>query len=199
MRKALQHLKNADPVMGGLIGRIGPYRIEYLEPGFATLAKAIVFQQLSGKAALAIYSRLEQALGGVAPERILKLSPQRMRASGLSQQKISYLRDLAHRSRQGSLDFSALQRMDDHAVIETLTQVKGVGVWTAQMFLIFALRRPDVLPAADLGIRAAIRKAYALERMPTPGEVSQRGLCWRPYASVASWYLWRSLESKAGL
>jgi DNA-3-methyladenine glycosylase II len=99
----------------------------------------------------------------------------------------------------GRLDFAVLPLLDDITVVETLTRVKGVGVWTAHMFLIFALRRPDVLPVGDLGIRAAVRRAYELEETPTPGQVEERGRAWRPYATVASWYLWRSLESKAGM
>jgi len=200
MRIALRHLRNADPVIGGLIGHIGPYRIEYLEPRFDTLARAIVYQQLSGKAAHTIYTRLSEALDAtVTPKNVLKLGPARMRTLGLSKQKIAYIRDLAAQTRDGIVDFAALPDLDDDAVVETLTRVKGIGVWTAHMFLIFALRRPDVLPAGDLGIRAAVRKAYELENMPTPGEVEDRGRCWRPYATVASWYLWRSLESKAGM
>ena len=187
-------------MIGRLIDRIGPYRIEYLEPRFDTLARSVVYQQLSGKAALTIYMRLSDALSGeVTPENVLKLRPAGMRELGLSKQKITYIRDLAAHTRGGTLDFAELPRMGDDEVIEALTRVKGVGVWTAHMFLIFALRRPDVLPIGDLGIRAAVRKAYALERMPTPEEVEERGRCWRPYATVASWYLWRSLESKAGM
>lgn len=200
MRKALQHLRSADPVIGSLIDRIGPYKIEYLEPGFDTLARSIVYQQLSGKAALTIYNRLSDAVNGaVTPENVLKLRPARMRTLGLSKQKITYIRDLASHSRDGRLDFATLTELDDQAVTETLTRVKGIGVWTAHMFLIFALRRPDVLPVGDLGIQAAVRKAYGLEQMPTPGQVEQQGRAWRPWATVASWYLWRSLESKAGM
>jgi DNA-3-methyladenine glycosylase II len=200
MRIALRHLRTADPVIGELIGQIGPYKIEYLEPRFDTLAKAIVYQQLSGKAAHTIYTRLSDALDAeVTPENVLKLPPARMRKLGLSKQKIAYIRDLAAHTRDGVVDFAALPRLDDDAVVETLTRVKGIGVWTAHMFLIFALRRPDVLPVGDLGIRAAVRKGYALDEMPTPGEIEERGRCWRPYATVASWYLWRSLESKAGM
>jgi DNA-3-methyladenine glycosylase II len=195
MRKALRYLRIADPVMGALIDRVGPYRIEYSEPAFDTLAKAIVHQQLSGKAALTIYNRLAAALeGAVTPENVMRLPPARMRALGLSKQKIAYLGDLAGQTMDGRVDFAALPLLDDEAVIETLTRVKGVGVWTAHMFLIFALRRSDVLPVGDLGIRAAVRQAYALEETPTPGEVEERGRSWRPYATVASWYLWRSLE-----
>jgi DNA-3-methyladenine glycosylase II len=200
MRKALRHLRNADPVMGALIDRVGSYRIEHSDPAFDTLAKAIVYQQLSGKAALTIYNRLSAALEGVVtPVGVLSLSPERLRALGLSRQKIAYLLDLAAQTMDGRVDFAALPLLDDDAVIATLTRVKGIGVWTAHMFLIFALRRPDVLPVGDLGIRAAVRQAYALDETPTPREVEERGRCWRPYATVASWYLWRSLESKAGM
>lgn len=186
--------------MGALIDRVGPYRIEYSEPAFDTLAKSIVHQQLSGKAALTIYNRLSAALeGAVTPETVLKLPPAHMRALGLSKQKIAYIGDLAGQTMDGRVDFAALPLLEDDAVIQTLTRVKGIGVWTAHMFLIFALRRPDVLPVGDLGIRAAVRHAYALEQTPAPGEVEERGRAWRPYATVASWYLWRSLESKAGM
>ena len=195
MRKALRHLRNADPVMGALIDRVGSYRIEYLEPAFDTLAKSIVYQQLSGKAARTIYNRLSDALGGeVTPERVLKLTPARMRALGLSKQKIAYIRDLAAQTRDGRVDFAALPDLDDRAVVEALTRVKGVGVWTAHMFLIFALRRPNVLPTGDYGVRSAVQKLYDLPALPKPAEMQRLAEPWRPWCSVASWYLWRSLD-----
>jgi DNA-3-methyladenine glycosylase II len=122
-----------------------------------------------------------------------------MRALGLSRQKIGYIRDIARRTLSGEADFSRLPRMSDEAAIEVLTSLKGVGVWTAHMFLIFALRRKDVLPVGDLGIRAAVRKAYDLPEMPTPRQVEEIGERWRPYRTVASWYLWRSQEPDANL
>ena len=201
MRKALSHLQKADPVLGGLIRRIGRYAIEYLEPTYETLAKAIVYQQLSGKVAAVIFDRLAAATGDgrFTPEAALRLTPARLRALGLSKQKVAYLRDLAQRTLAGEVDFAALRRLPDRRVYQRLTAVKGIGPWTVQMFLIFALRRPDVLPSADLGIRAAVKKAYQLPELPTPAQVEELARPWHPYCTVASWYLWRSLESKAGM
>jgi DNA-3-methyladenine glycosylase II len=200
MRKAITHLKNADPVLAAIIERVGPYGIKFLDPDFETLVKSIVSQQLSGKVAKTIYGRLIEAAGGkLTPESLLKLRPTRLRALGLSRQKIEYIRDLARHSRSGSVDFTQLPGCTDDEVIEHLTAVKGIGVWTAHMFLIFALRRPNVLPTGDLGIRAAIRKAYGLEDLPKPTAIEEMARDWHPYCSVASWYLWRSLETNAGL
>jgi DNA-3-methyladenine glycosylase II len=147
-----------------------------------------------------IFGRVVKAAGGkVTPESILKLRPGRMRALGLSGQKTAYIRDLARHTRDGSVDFQELPDLPDEAVIERLTEVKGVGVWTAHMFLIFALRRTDVLPSGDLGIRVAIRKAYGLAELPEAGAIEALAAQWRPYCTVASWYLWRSLEPNANL
>lgn len=201
MRKALKHLKAADAVMGRLIEQIGPYRIEYSPPNFHTLAKAIVLQQLSGKAAARIFARLVEACGDgeLRPAALLELSVARLRSLGLSRQKISYLRELAQRTLAGEIRWRTLARLPDEEVGRRLTQVKGIGLWTVQMFLIFALRRLDVLPSGDLGIRAAVRRAYGFPQMPGPAEIERLGEAWRPYRSVASWYLWRSLEDQAGL
>jgi len=200
MRKAIQHLKQADPVLAGIITRVGPYGIRFLEPDFETLVKSIVSQQLSGKVAKTIYGRLIAAAGDrLTPESLLKLRPARMRSLGLSRQKIAYIRDLARHTRSGAVDFPSLLAASDDEVIEPLTAVKGIGVWTAPMFLIFALRRTIVLPTGDLGIRVAIRKAYNLPELPQPQEVEALARSWHPYCTVASWYLWRSLEANAGL
>ena len=162
--------------------------------------KSIVYQQLSGRVASVIFGRLAAAAGGkLTPENILKLRPARMRTLGLSKQKTAYIRDLARHTRGGTVDFEELPALADAEVIERLTQVKGIGVWTAHMFLIFALRRTDVLPTGDLGIRNAIRKAYSLAELPTPAEIEALAQRWRPYCTVASWYLWRSLEPNANL
>lgn len=196
MRKAILHLKKADPVLRAIIERVGPYRIEYREPAFETLVRSIVYQQLSGASAGSIYRRLVAATGEpVTPAAILKLTRGRMRKLGLSRQKIEYIRDLAGRTSRGELDFTGCHEVEDQALIERFTAVKGVGIWTVQMFLIFALRRPNVLPSGDLGVRAAVQKAYGLEAMPKPSEVARIAEAWHPYCSVASWYLWRSLES----
>lgn len=201
MREAIHHLQAADPVMSGIIQRVGAYRIRFREPGFETLVKSIVYQQLSGRVAQVIFERLLAAMpcGALTPEAVLALRPARMRKVGLSKQKTVYIRDLARLTRQGTLDFAALAGLPDAEVIALLTQVKGVGVWTAHMFLIFALRRTNVLPSGDLGIRNAIRKEYGLAELPKPAEIEALGQRWHPYCTVASWYLWRSLEPNANL
>jgi DNA-3-methyladenine glycosylase II len=201
MRKAIQHLTAADPVMAAIIEKAGAYRIAYREPVFQTLVRSIVYQQLSGKAALTIFNRLAKAAKAdpMTPEAILKLRPQRMRTLGLSQQKTNYIRELARLTRDGEIQFESLPEMEDAAIIETLTRVKGVGVWTVQMFLIFALRRPNVLPVGDLGVRAAVKKAYALSDLPKPAEMERIAAAWHPYCSVAAWYLWRSLDNQGAM
>ncbi len=200
MREALAHLKSSDPVLRNIIERVGPYRIQYREPVFETLVRSIVYQQLSGKAASTIFGRLAAATGEpMTPEAILKLSPRRMQSLGLSRQKRDYIRDLARKTASGEICFEACGELDDAALIEQFTAVKGIGVWTVHMFLIFALRRPDVLPVGDLGIRSAIRKAYGFDKLPTPAETERIGAAWRPYCSVASWYLWRSLENQGAM
>ena len=201
MRKAIRHLQAADPVMGGIIRQVGPYRIEFRDPGFETLVKSIVYQQLSGRVAQVIFGRLAAAVPGglLTPASILALRPAKMRKLGLSKQKTAYIRDLARLTRAGTVDFTELPALPDGEVIERLTKVKGVGVWTAHMFLIFALRRTNVLPIGDLGIRAAIRKAYGLAELPQPAEIEVLGQRWHPYCTVAAWYLWRSLEPNANL
>ena len=197
MKRAIHHLKQADPVLAAIIDRVGPFKIQYREPVFQTLVRSIVYQQLSGKAALTIFNRLMEAAKAdpLTPASILKLRPQRMRALGLSQQKLSYIRELAQLTKAGEVDFELCETLEDAHVIEHLTRVKGVGVWTVQMFLIFALRRPNVLPTGDLGVRAAMQKAYGLAALPKPAEMERLAAPWHPYCSVASWYLWRSLEN----
>ena len=201
MHTAIRHLKENDPVLGALIERVGDYCIEFREPIFETLVRSIVFQQLSGKVARVIYGRLAAALpdGQVTPPGILKLRPDRMRRLGLSRQKTLYIRDLARQTVKGNIIFESLPQLADEEVIEQLTAVKGIGVWTAHMFLIFALKRADVLPTGDLGVRTAIRKAYGMDELPHPKQIEELAASWRPYCSVASWYLWRSLENQAAL
>jgi len=201
MRKGVDHLRRADTVLAQVIESVGPFRMTFRPPEFETLARSIVYQQLSGKAAGTIFGRLEAACGrgGVKPGAVLKLSMEQLRALGLSTQKASYVRDLAERTAKRQLRFERLPMMSDEEVIETLTEVKGVGVWTAQMFLMFALKRPDVLPVADLGIRNAIRNVYGLETAPAAAEVERIAQPWRPWATVACWYLWRSLDNEAAI
>ncbi len=171
--------------------------MKYSEPCFETLARAIVFQQLSTKAATTIYNRLLEAVEGrISPESIRNLSVPDMRQAGLSKQKIGYIRDLAEHALSGTLDFDRLPKMEDEAVIASLTEIKGIGVWTAQMFLIFALRRPNVLAVGDLGVRTAIKRHYKKKALPTPKQIQIIARKWHPHCSVACWYLWRSLELK---
>jgi len=200
MRKAISHLKQADPVMARIIGAVGPYKIVYREPDFTTLARSIVYQQVSGAAAATMLSRLTAAAGRggkLSPKKILELGVDGMRPCGISRQKASYLMNLSAHTRSRAIKFGRLAELSDEEVIGQLTQVKGIGVWTVQMFLMFALKRHDVLPTGDLGVRNAIRKAYALETPPPPKEMERIATPWRPYASVASWYLWRSLDGMA--
>lgn len=199
--EAVSHLRAADPIMAAIIERVGPFRLQLRDPGFSTMVRSIVYQQLSGKVAAKILERLIAAMpnGELSAEGILALSPEQMRAVGLSAQKSGYLRDLAEKSQSGDVDFTALPTMPDADVIEHLTRVKGVGVWTAHMFLIFALGRPDVLPTGDLGVRSAMKKAYRMRALPKPERMEKIARRWRPFSSVASWYLWRSLDNEAAL
>src|SRR5437660_2044530 len=195
MRKAVNHLKKSDAVLASIITRVGPCKIAYRDPSFEMLARAIVFQQLSTKAARTIYGRLEEAAGGaLTPVAIQNLSVGEMRRAGLSNQKIGYIRDLAEHALSGKVDFARLPAMSDEEVIIALTDIKGVGVWTAHMFLIFSLRRDNVLPVGDLGVRMAIQRAYKKRKLPLPKEIEKIGRGWQPYCSFAAWYLWRSLE-----
>lgn len=195
--EAVNHLQQADPVLKAVINEVGPCRITYREPTFPALVRSIVFQQLNGKAASTMAARLEEAAGRVTPENILRLTPEAMRALGLSQQKLSYIRDLAQKTLDGAVRFEVCPAMSDDEVVEHLTQVKGIGVWTAHMFLMFALRRPDVLPVGDYGIRAAMKKHYRMRKLPEPDRMRKVAAKWRPYSSVACWYLWRSLDGPA--
>jgi DNA-3-methyladenine glycosylase II len=195
MKKAVTHLRASDPVLSSIIERVGVCQITYREPTFEALARSIVFQQLSTKAARTIYGRLEEAAGGrITPEAIQNLGLGEMRRAGLSKQKVGYIRDLAEHALSGKVDFTRLPAMSDEEVIVALTDIKGVGVWTAHMFLIFALRRPNVLAVGDLGVRSAIKRHYKKRQLPKPEHIEKLATNWHPYCSIACWYLWRSLE-----
>lgn len=197
MRHAVRHLKKSDPILCAIIERVGAYKIRQETPRFHTLARAIIFQQLSGKAAATICARVMDLAGDpLTAEGILRLSDQQMRTAGLSKQKMAYLRDLAEKTHSGLIDFLRLPDLPDDEVIEHLTQVKGIGVWTAHMFLMFALQRPNVLPTGDLGIQSAMRRHYNKRKLPKPKQMEKIAKCWEPYRSVACWYLWRSLDIK---
>lgn len=184
-------------MIASIIERVGPCRLRPSDSGFHALVRSIVSQQLSVKAAATIFARLVAAAGDpLTPEGLLRLSLVELRGLGLSQQKASYITDLAERTHGLELQFDKIRRMPDQRVIEHLTRVKGIGVWTVHMYLIFNLRRPNVLPVGDLGIRNAIKRAYKLEMLPSPEEIQELAQPWHPYCSFASWYLWRSLEFK---
>ncbi len=197
MRKAINHLKKADPVLAAIIERIGPCRMQFGEPTFHSLAEAILYQQLNGRAAETIFNRFAAAAGNpLTPAGILKLTDAEMRGVGLSKQKTAYLRDLAEKTQAGALQFERLPGLSVEEIIEHLTQVKGVGVWTAHMFLIFTLRHPDILPTGDYGVQAAIKKHYKKRKWPKPALMEKIAKPWVPYRSIACWYLWKSLDVK---
>ena len=191
------HLKKSDPVLRSIIERVGPCRMEFGPPEFSSLAEAIVYQQLNGRAAVTIFNRFAALAGDpLTPEGILRLTDAQMRGVGLSKQKSAYLKDLAAKTRDGLLDFAGLAAASDEEVIERLTQVKGIGVWTAHMFLMFSLRRPNVLPTGDYGVQVAVKKHYKKRKLPKPKDMEKIAKCWEPYRSIACWYLWRSLDIK---
>jgi DNA-3-methyladenine glycosylase II len=197
MRKAVNHLKKSDPIMRGIVEQVGACRMEFGEPVFHSLAEAIVYQQLNGKAAVTIFKRFTALAGDpVTHQGILKMTAEQMRSVGLSKQKSSYLFDMAERAQRGELNFADLPNMSDDEVIKHLTQVKGVGVWTAHMFLMFTLKRPNVLPTGDYGIQVAVKKHYKKRKLPKPAQMEKIAKPWEPYRSIACWYLWRSLDIK---
>ena len=197
MRKATNHLKKSDPVLRAIIERVGPCRMEFGPAEFGSLAEAIVYQQLNGRAAVTIWKRFAAVAGEpVTPEGILKLSDEQLRGVGLSKQKSAYLKDLAAKTAAGLLDFSKLPDLPDEEVIKHLIQVKGIGVWTAHMFLIFSLRRPNVLPTGDYGVQMAVKKHYNKRKPPKPKDMEKIARAWEPYRSIACWYMWRSLDIK---
>lgn len=198
LKKAVTHLRAADPVMADVIARVGPCRASVHGDGshFGAVLRSIVYQQLSGNAAATIHGRVLNLFGGgdPSPRALLAVDDALLRGAGLSGQKTAYVKDLARRALERGFPIERLHELDDAAVIETLTAVKGVGRWTAQMFLMFRLGRPDVLPDLDLGIQKGIQRAYGLRRLPTPEQVLRRGKPWAPYRTIASWYLWRLLD-----
>lgn len=196
--KARRLLARRDPVLRGLMKRYGPCGLadsQHTDP-FRALVRAIISQQLSTQAAATIARRFEALFDGKpTPARVSAAPDDQLRGVGLSGQKLRYMRDLCARIEGGHLPLAALDRMEDEAVITALTEVKGIGRWTAEMFLMFRLHRPDVLPVDDLGIVKAVQRAYRMRTLPTPKRLMRLGEEWRPYRSVACWYLWRSLEN----
>jgi DNA-3-methyladenine glycosylase II len=201
-RRSVTHLKRIDPILAKVIEQVGPCRIQMRAEGthYQALTRSIVFQQLSGKAAGTILSRFNALYPNntPTPEHVLATSDEQLRSVGLSRQKIGYMRDLSSKVLSGELPLDAVEAMSDDDLITHLVQVKGIGRWTAQMFLMFRLGRLDVLPELDLGIQNAVKKAYRMRKRPTPKQLKKIGAKWSPHATVASWYLWRSLENGDG-
>ena len=200
--KAVAHLQAADPALAHIIDQAGPFAMELKKARsvFAALAEAIVYQQLSNKAAATIFGRVcghfPRGSTGLTPERLLALSDARIRGAGISRAKLKSLRDLARRSAAGEVPtLAAARRMEDAEIIERLVAIHGIGRWSAEMFLMFHLGRSDVLPLDDYSLRKAYAKAFGKRKLPTPQALEKAGEKWRPYRTVASWYLWRALET----
>ena len=197
--KARRLLARRDPIIGALIKRHGKCGLADAqhEDAFVALVHAIVSQQLSTKAAATIARRFDALFDGAPnPSAVARVQDEQLRAVGLSTQKVRYIRDLCERIADGSLPVDSLNELSDEDVIQRLTSVKGIGRWTAEMFLMFRLHRPDVLPVGDLGIVKAVQRAYGLRKVPRPERLTKIGEPWRPYRSVACWYLWASLGNK---
>jgi DNA-3-methyladenine glycosylase II len=196
--EGIRRLRKVDPILKEVIDRIGPFQLKLTKNRYHSLARAIVAQQISTAAARSIWKRLEEltAPKQLTADAIIVLKDEQLRGAGLSPQKLRYFRDLAMRVADGRLPLSKLSRMSDDEVIAALVEVTGVGVWTAQMFLIFSLGRADVFAPDDYGLRAAIKNLYGLEVLPNRALALQIAEPWQPYRSIASWYLWRSLEAK---
>ena len=201
-RASVSHLKRVDPVLARVIEPVGPCRIQLRTEGthFQALTRSIIYQQLSGKAAGTILARFNALfpLNAPTPELVLAMRDEQLRAVGLSRQKIGYIRDLSSKVSGEELPLDAVETMTDDDLIAHLVQVKGIGRWTAQMFLMFRFGRRDVLPELDLGIQNAVRRAYRMRTRPTPKRLKKLGAKWSPHSSVAAWYLWRSLENGDG-
>jgi len=194
------HIRTADPKLAAMIDLHGPCRIDPdgLMSPFAALVRSIAYQQLTGKAAATIHGRvltLYRPRRHPRPEDVLATADDRLRGAGLSRAKILAVKDLAAKTLDGTVPTIArLKRLDDEEIVERLSSVRGVGRWTVEMLLIFRLGRPDVLPATDYGVRKGFQRTFRTRGLPTPAQVLKRGERWRPYRSIASWYLWRSLE-----
>jgi DNA-3-methyladenine glycosylase II len=195
IQAAIAHLRARDTVLAGLIERVGPYRMRTRRSPFEVMLQTIVSQQLSTKAADSIYARLAAAMGGTPkPEHILALAESELRACGLSRAKAVYVRNVAEDFGAKGYTRRSFARLDDDAVIESLTSIKGVGEWSAHIFLIFALHRMDVFPIGDLGLRKAMLQTYGLRAHTKPARLHKIAEAWRPYRSVGSLYMWRGYD-----
>ncbi len=200
VKAAVAHLRRCDPIMAEIVKRVGPCRLSVLQPNFETLARSITFQQLHGKAASSIFARVQKAVGrSFTATAFLKADEKTLRECGLSRQKLASLTDLAEHVVSRKINFKKFPEMENEAVVKSLTQVRGIGEWTAQIFMMFALQRPNVLPCGDFGVRNAVRQAYGLKEMPKASELLEIAKPWHPYCTAASWYLWRSLDGNADM
>jgi DNA-3-methyladenine glycosylase II len=199
--KALRHLRKADLSLVPIFDRVGPFRPNLVSDRFTALIRAIVGQQISVKAAQSIYDRLVNLLPNQAlsPASLSDLSHENLRSVGLSKAKATYVHDLSEKVSTRAVDLENIHDLDDEGVIAALIPVKGIGRWTAEMFLFFSLGRPDVLPVDDLGLRAGVQRLDGLEELPTKMAVKERGAAWAPFRSVATWYLWQSLKPENAL
>lgn len=197
---ALEHLRQVDPIMGNLISKAGPFTLKLDRNRFGMLVRSILSQQISTNAARAIRLRLDELLlpDKVSPEAIAGATDEQLRAVGLSAQKVSYLRDLSSRVLDNRLQLTRIGRLSDEQAIEHLVQVRGIGRWTAQMFLIFSLGRLDIFPHDDLIVRSSIRELYGLAELPDKKTSHEIAASWAPFRSVASWYCWRLIDVKKG-
>jgi DNA-3-methyladenine glycosylase II len=196
----LKHLAVADARLAAIIKSVGTCEIKMRRDPFQSLVEAIIYQQLAGSAADAIYSRFVKIYGRFPrPSQLLATRDTKLRAAGLSGRKIQYLKDLALRMSDGRLKLARLPKLPDEQVIEQLVQVKGIGRWTAEMFLIFCLGRQNVLPVGDLGLRKAMQKTYSLDELPSSESMCNIAQPWKPYRSIATWYMWKSLEKFKGI
>jgi DNA-3-methyladenine glycosylase II len=196
-RSARLHLSKADPILARIITEVGTLGIVPRIERFQALVRAIIFQQLAGAAANAIYNRFVRLFPGPnfpSPEQVLAKSDAELRSVGLSEKKALYIKDLAAHIKDGKLNFHRFHRMTDEEVIADLTQVKGIGIWTAEIFMMFNLGRPDIMPADDLGVQNAVKRYYRMRKRPNRKRLLKLAERWRPYRSAAAWYLWRSLN-----
>ena len=198
---AVAALAAADPTLAALIERVGPCKltVDRMQSPYEALFESIVYQQLNGKAAATILARVKSSFGDPAacptPDAVVAAPDEQLRGAGLSRAKTAAVKDLAAKERAGHVPpLAALRRMDDAAIVEHLTAIRGIGPWTVEMMLIFRLGRPDVLPVHDYGVRNGFRIAYGKRALPTPQQLAKHGERWRPHRTVASWYLWRAVD-----
>ncbi len=198
--RGVRYLKRSDPVLARIISRVGPVKFELDDDHYEAVVGSIIFQQLAGSAARAILNRFKQLYGGrlPSPREYLSTDVEKLRGSGLSPQKISYIKDLAERLENGTLNLKRLENLPDEEALNELDNVRGIGRWTAEMFLIFKLGRTDVLPVDDLGLRKAAQKHYRLRKLPTRDRFEELAEKWHPYSSISTFYLWKSMEKPEG-